>query len=652
MSALERLPKVNMDILDVYKAGKNYSDILRGCIIDNVYRIESYWAIKLWCPSQRYWIKVEPSVRFHISTHEPEKRGIDKIAAQLRRIRGSRIVEVAMLGWERVLRLNARAGDRSFGVVCELLPRGILALLDERETVLVSSSHLKVKDREVRAGLKYVPPPPSGLSPFLEEELLVQRLLSEGSLVRGITRGWGLPGYVAEEIMYRAGLLEQRGERPDKIERSDLAGLVSSYKSIVEEAGGRLGYLVGRGGKRLAFTAYKPLLFLEVYELEVAEGDSVELVDLYYADYERARALEALRKSLEERIEGLRKSVEEQNALIETYRREASRVEDELRAIYENYELVERILACAQKHHEVHGWKGMEEACNGVSGYEVDGGIVYVEVGGSRISLALNRSLAENVIEKQRTLGGLRKKVERAEDAVKRLLEELQKAQNEYSEVSVPAIRPRQWYERYRWTITRGGFLVIGGKDSSQNEAVVRRYLGDRDVFLHADIQGAPAVVLMTKGDVPGEGDIRDAAVIAACYSRAWKRGYGFADVFWVWGSQVSKSPPSGEYLPRGAFMVYGKRNYVRVPLELAIGVERTEDAVYGEYYRAIVGSEELVSARSVKYVVIAPGDLEPDEVSQRIYKAVVEGDARRYVDLAEIRGLIPGPSRIVRPKK
>ena len=32
---------------------------------------------------------------------------------------------------------------------------------------------------------------------------------------------------------------------------------------------------------------------------------------------------------------------------------------------------------------------------------------------------------------------------------------------------------------------------------------------------------------------------------------------------WWVWGDQVSKSAPTGEYLPTGSFMVRGKKNYL-----------------------------------------------------------------------------------------
>ncbi len=48
----------------------------------------------------------------------------------------------------------------------------------------------------------------------------------------------------------------------------------------------------------------------------------------------------------------------------------------------------------------------------------------------------------------------------------------------------------------------------------------------------------------------------------------------GSADAYWVYGDQVKKSAPTGEYLPRGSFFIDGKKNLVRhVKVELSVGV-------------------------------------------------------------------------------
>lgn len=42
--------------------------------------------------------------------------------------------------------------------------------------------------------------------------------------------------------------------------------------------------------------------------------------------------------------------------------------------------------------------------------------------------------------------------------------------------------------------------------------------------------------------------------------------------MWWVYADQVSKSAPSGEYLPTGSFMVRGKKNFI-YPQRMEMGL-------------------------------------------------------------------------------
>jgi len=246
-----------------------------------------------------------------------------------------------------------------------------------------------------------------------------------------------------------------------------------------------------------------------------------------------------------------------------------------------------------------------------------------------------------------------------SEEELRRLEEEVEKLRKQRSvevKSSSAVVRRRsEWFERFHWTITPEGFLVIGGRDASQNRAIIRRYVEPSDIVLHADIQGGSAVVIKTGGKTPSRESIEEAAVLAACYSKAWKSGMGSVDVYWVWGKQVSLSPPSGEYLPRGAFMVYGKRNYIRgVKLELGLGVEKTDECL-----RVVVGSPTRIegdyrSGRLVGFVVLVPGDEDPSRVAKRIRRVLEKRlESLRHcveaMSVDEIAKRIPGCSRVVR---
>jgi len=161
----------------------------------------------------------------------------------------------------------------------------------------------------------------------------------------------------------------------------------------------------------------------------------------------------------------------------------------------------------------------------------------------------------------------------------------------------------KEWYEKFRWTFSSSGFLIIGGKDSTQNEILVKKHLGQHDIFAHADLPGGSVVIIKSNGkDVPEETKI-EAVLFAVSYSRSWRGRLGVADGYWVNSDQVTKTPPSGEYLAKGAFMIYGERNYVRnSPLSLSLGI-----GLSPEGFKVLVGSEGFVKSASAAYVNLVP---------------------------------------------
>jgi predicted ribosome quality control (RQC) complex YloA/Tae2 family protein len=642
--------KNSMDVIDVHVASSRYAERLRGCFLDNFYKASFYWLMRVRCRDGVLSVKMEPGVRFHVSTVEPVKKKVDPFTIFVRRRLGNaRIRDVRQLGWERLLRVDLERGGEVYGVVVELLPRGVALVVDDEEKVLFTTRYLELKDRVVKTGVKYQPPPPKGLSPKAEN--LVDVLLAYDTLVKAVVKGWGLPGYIAEEVIYRAGLFEEKSAEPAKIARADLSRLAEEYGRLVEEAGSGRGYLVyyTEGSEPALFTSFRPRVIAEEYGWSVRELDFDTAVDTFFSFYEKNIARKMVERKLAEKkgeveaaIKGILERVRSFQAELEEYKKA-------LNAIYENYEFVEQALLCSQEARRTQGWDSIPKLCSGVTAYQPAKGLIQLRVGGVEFWLDIRLDLKGNIIELRKKISELEKKIESALEKKKSLEEELGKIEESAVEESRIVIRPREWYERYHWLITTSGLLAIGGRDASQNEVIYRKYLEDSDIFLHADIHGAPVVVLKTHGREASERDILEAAYLTACYSKAWKAGFASIDVFWARGDQVSKAPPSGEYLAKGSFMVYGRRNYVTIPLELSLGLEKVESSVYGVYYRVIVGPEELVGERSVGYVVLKPGDKPVENVASEIYNKLVKTRAREFITLDEIASRIPGPSTIVK---
>ena len=59
------------------------------------------------------------------------------------------------------------------------------------------------------------------------------------------------------------------------------------------------------------------------------------------------------------------------------------------------------------------------------------------------------------------------------------------------------------WFEKFNWFITTENFLVVSGRDAQQNEMVVKKYLKQHNLYVHADLHGASSCVLINHTDDP-----------------------------------------------------------------------------------------------------------------------------------------------------
>lgn len=134
----------------------------------------------------------------------------------------------------------------------------------------------------------------------------------------------------------------------------------------------------------------------------------------------------------------------------------------------------------------------------------------------------------------------------------------------------------RLWFEKFRWFVSSEGVLVIAGRDAASNDLVVRRYLHERDLYVHAEIHGAPSVIVRNPPNAAspvGPTTLAEAAQFGVAFSKAWRAGLASGEAFWVRADQVTKAGASGEFVPRGAFVIHGTKTILGdLPLELAIG--------------------------------------------------------------------------------
>ncbi|MFB6292585.1 MAG: NFACT RNA binding domain-containing protein, partial [Candidatus Nanohaloarchaea archaeon] len=238
-------------------------------------------------------------------------------------------------------------------------------------------------------------------------------------------------------------------------------------------------------------------------------------------------------------------------------------------------------------------------------------------------------------------------KIERAKEARKETEKQLEELEEEEVEIEQDiedksGKRSKKWFEKYRWFYTSEDQLVCIGRDSQTNEMLVKQHMDDGDLYFHADFDGAPSVVLKD-GKEAGEESMNQAAKAAVTFSKTWKAGIGADSVYYVDPDQVTKNPESGEYLPKGAFVIRGDREYMRnVKVDAAIGPYKLD----GELV-PVCGPEEAVREHCDTLIELEPGRTKKSAVAKEINRSLA--DAGKEVDLDYIiRALPPGKSEVV----
>jgi predicted ribosome quality control (RQC) complex YloA/Tae2 family protein len=233
-----------------------------------------------------------------------------------------------------------------------------------------------------------------------------------------------------------------------------------------------------------------------------------------------------------------------------------------------------------------------------------------------KIKIDINKSIEKNAAEYFEKSKKAKKKIEGAKQALQKSLKKLEKLKKEKpKEKKKPEKkRKKEWYEKFRWFISSEGFLCIGGRDATTNEIIIKKYAEANDLVFHTDIAGSPFFIIKTEGKKPGEKTIKETAKATASFSKAWKLGLGNMDVFYVNPEQVTKKAKAGEYLQKGAFMIYGKKNYIKSDINLAIGISKE---------RIMAGPVDAVKKNTEKFIIIEQGKEKTSSVAKKIQKKI-----------------------------
>lgn len=604
-------------------------------------------------------------------TEHPRDNPLDppEFSMRLRRIlAGGRILDVRQLPFDRVVEVDVgKHEDEIFTVVVELFHDGNVVVVEQdREggegwgPIHACLRHQEWSHRVIRPGQRYLPPP-DRVDPFeLGLEGFRERFSGSGSdAVRTLATELNLGGTYAEEVCLRTGV--DKNTDVDDLFGHEVEALYDALQEILApfEAGDLDPVVVRDEEGEAVDVAPMPLEQHEGMHLERYPTFNAAL-DEYFSRTYTEEQRRAEREAYEEEKARVERKLAQQEQALDRFDEQEESAQRKGDLVYARFDTVERILETLLEASSEHGWDEVQDRIQeGEGNPDADkvvdlnphAGQVTLELedleadGTTRVTLDVSKSVQENATALYESGKQAREKRAGAEEALERTREQLRRLEErgealveELEEEGGPGREPTHgfWFEDFRWFLSSDDHLVIGGRDASTNDEVVKKHLESNDRYAHADVHGAPSVVIKADdGTSPPESTLEEACLWALSMSSAWEAGQAGGDAYWVTPPQVSQTPESGEYLPKGAFIVRGSRNHVSGPLEIAVG----EVEVDG-HRKIMAGPPSAVTGRTDAYVVLEPGREDRNALANRlseIWEVPVE-EVQRVLPPGDVR--------------
>jgi len=621
----------NLSSFDIYVIVSELQDFIDNNI-DKIYQLtrnELLIKIKNTQTKQKESIFIRNGEFLCITKKEfktPQKPSV--FAMTLRKyLSNGRICEISQHEFDRIIKIKIRKKEGDYTLVIEFFSNGNIILVNPDGKIIIPLIKQIWAHRSIR-GKQIYEPPPAQINPFeLSKDKFSEIIMeSQTDIVRTLAVNVNLSGPIAEEICARADI-----DKTIKIDEINEKTILKLYKALIEflEIFKNFKFhpvFVKKDGKIINVL---PFEFNSHEDVVFEESESFSKSLEWFTKIERKE--EKKESFTTKQIDKLNRQFLQQKQAIEDLTQQIEVKKFEGNLIYLNYQECERVLKNIK---EILELKEKEEEIKKINEEEIVKRFNPTEnllllnlkdTNGKTFEIKLNfrKTVSENAEKAYDDSKKLRSKLKGAETSIEKTKEQInQERFREQKEIQKKVIEPKKekffWFERFRWFISSDGNIVVGGKDIKTNEIVVKKYLKENDRYSHADIQGAPSIIIKSKGLNDNnieisEKTLKEACIFAASFSKAWKQ-FAEAQAYWVMPEQVSKTPQSGEFVPKGAFIIRGKRNYYSCKLELAIGLITIEGI-----NKIMCGPIGSLKSKTDKYVIIQPGDIKKIDISHKL---------------------------------
>lgn len=483
-------------------------------------------------------------------------------------IKKSRIESIEQINGDRILSISFIRKEQKVNLIFEMFHKGNIILCTDNKISAVMRKQ-KFRHRSLESGLSYQSPP--SIDPFVVDyDTFKDKLVnSQRGLGAALTIDCNIGGDISTLICNNLKI-----GKDVSISDVPVQEIYDELKRILNEVIGPTIFLDSEGNN---FTVSSFDLGMNSNERFSSFDEAVERYISSIVEVKKE-----VKSSDEVRIDHQNKAIEKYNLKSKDFREKGNIVFSRLNEIREMID------------------------------YENDDDEVVIKIDNSNIWIDKTKSLEANASSYFDKSKEMDRKAERtreviASKAVSKPKKKIVKNQN------------IEWFERFRWFITTDGEIAVGGKDARSNELVVKKYLKNNDRYAHADVHGAPSVVVKNiNGIQPSEQSMLEACNFSLSYSKAWGARVSGGHSFWVENDKVSKTPNTGEFLAKGAFVIRGKRNWHRnLELNVAIGL-----ISYDGTLKFMGGPISSIEKHSEKYVIFRPGFTERKIVIRKLSEA------------------------------
>lgn len=536
-------------------------DYLQGAVIRDVRSGKNEIFIELY-KNQTFWLKLVPGKYFSVSNTKPKENIKFGFTEMMRSSFLNKRINLSMHRSDRILELDSLEKK----LVVELFSKGNIILTNggNIEHALFTRNYVS---RNVSEGEVLIYPPEKFDFLHSEKKSILGELAKSDkqTVVKALAVDFSLGGVYSEEICYRAGIDKMKS--PNKLLEEEKNAIYSAIEAILHEP-------------------LKP---------NIVNSEVLSVIDLTHLHTEK-EYFKTINDAVinffrEETIRSKQKTTTKSQL-----ENEINKLSSEIDFIKENYEKIYTAIELI-KNSDVELEKRVEMLTK--LGWGLNGKTITL-LSAPNLSIDITRPIQFGTEQRYTKIKKLKNALSKSKIVTVRA------SKLDYVDESA-------WYSKFRWSTTSSGKLFIIGRDNNQNVSLIEKHVEKTDVILHADVFGSPFCILKCKDVEVTDLDLQECAKLVGAYSSAWKAGANSIDVYYVKPEQITKTPPSGEYLKRGSFYINGKREYIKKSaLEIYIKIEFDQ-----VQYKIIV----LPYRPESNFIKLAPGNIKREEVLNRIQK-------------------------------